>query len=69
MTTWSDDELRARMRALAQAGAHTLDDARIEAALPAYRGFLEAIEALEGVGLDPDEVPAHVFRLEQEGGE
>ena len=62
----SDDELRVLMRALSRAAGMPLSDERIEVVLPAYRGFLGNVRAMDEVELPVEVEPAVSFNLSRE---
>jgi hypothetical protein len=59
----AEDDLKSIMRAIARANGRPLSDARIDAALPAYRNFMAAIERLRAYEFALEDEPAFHFSL------
>jgi hypothetical protein len=56
-----DQDLKDIMKAIAKANGRPLTDERIEADLPAYRNYLEAIERLRAYEFAVEDEPAFHF--------
>ena len=59
----SDQEIKDVMKAIARANGRPLSDDRIEADLPAYKGYLAAIEKLTAYNFAVEDEPAFHFSL------
>lgn len=57
MQTLTDADIKAAMKAIAAVNRMTLTDERIERDLPAFKGFLNAMEAIRRVELPPEAEP------------
>lgn len=61
----TDAELKEAMRAMARVAGLELSPERIEIALPAFKGQLDAIDAVNAVELALEDEPNHIFRLKK----
>lgn len=61
LTDISEDELKAMMKAIARANGRPLSDERAEIALPAYKGYLAAVERLSAHQFAVEDEPAFHF--------
>jgi len=59
----TDQEMKDLMRAIAKANGRPLTDARVDADLPAYKGFLLALERLDAYTFAQEDEPAFHFSL------
>jgi hypothetical protein len=69
----TDQQIKDLMRAIAVANGRPLSDERIDADLPAYKGFLLALERMEAYTFAQEDEPAfhfslRMFRGPQNGG-
>ena len=60
----SDDEIKAIMRSIAVANGRPLSEERLAADLPAYKGYLLALERLDAYAFRVEDEPAFHFSLE-----
>ena len=60
----SDDDIKAMMRAIAIANGRPLTEERLAADLPAYKGYLLALERLDAYAFRVEDEPAFHFSLE-----
>ena len=60
----TDQEIKDLMRAIARANGRPLSEERIEADLPAYKGFLLALERMESYTFAVEDEPAFHFSLQ-----
>jgi hypothetical protein len=63
----TDQELKELMRAIAKANGRPLSEERIEADLPAYKGFLRALERMDAHTFAQEDEPAFHFSLHPPG--
>jgi len=59
----TDEQIKDLMRAIAVANGRPLSDDRIDADLPAYKGFLLALERMEAYNFAVEDEPAFHFSL------
>jgi hypothetical protein len=59
----TDREITDLMRAIAKANGRPLSEERIEADLPAYKGFLLALERMDAYTFAQEDEPAFHFSL------
>ena len=59
----TDREIKDLMRAIARANGRPLTEDRIEADLPAYKGFLLALERMDAYTFAQEDEPAFHFSL------
>jgi hypothetical protein len=59
----SDEEIKDLMRAIAKANGRPLSEERLDADLPAYKGFLLALERMESYTFAVEDEPAFHFSL------
>ena len=64
MSDMSDQEIKDVMRAIAKANGRPLSDERIEADLPAYKGYLTAIGRIDAYTFAQEDEPAFHFSLD-----
>ena len=64
----TDDEIKDLMRAIAKANGRPLSEERIAVDLPAYKGFLLALERLDGYAFVQEDEPAFHFSLHARQG-
>ena len=64
----TDQEIKELMRAIATANGRPLSEERIEADLPAYKGFLLALERMERYNFAVEDEPAFHFSLHPPAG-
>jgi hypothetical protein len=57
----TEDDIKSIMRAIARANGRPLSDARIDAALPAYKNYMAAIERLRAYEFALEDEPAFHF--------
>jgi hypothetical protein len=59
----TDQEIKDLMRAIAKANGRPLSEERVEIDLPAYKGFLLALERLDAYTFAQEDEPAFHFSL------
>jgi uncharacterized protein YaaR (DUF327 family) len=59
----TDQEIKDLMRAIAKANGRPLSEERLDADLPAYKGFLLALERMESYAFAVEDEPAFHFSL------
>jgi hypothetical protein len=64
----TDPEIKDLMRAIAKANGRPLSEERVEADLPAYKGFLLALERLDAYKFAQEDEPAFHFSLRAHAG-
>ena len=60
----TDQEIKDVMRAIAKANGRPLSEERLQADLPAYKGFLLALERMESYSFAVEDEPAFHFSLQ-----
>lgn len=63
----TDQDIKDLMRAIAKANGRPLTEERIEADLPAYKGFLLALERMDAYVFAQEDEPAFHFSLHPSG--
>ena len=63
LSEMSDQEIKEIMKGIARATGRALSDERIEADLPAYKGYLRAIDEINAFKLAVEDEPASHFVL------
>ena len=63
LSEMSDQEIKEIMKAIARATGRPLSDERVQADLPAYKGYLRAIDQINAFNLAVEDEPASHFVL------